>query len=119
MTDTRTLNAQKVADLSMEIIAFNPLQSNEDKPEAIMDFLVQIAGDSVSADVRAEAREVLVRMIHTGVKLSMLSVVEAYEQAPNLGTFAASLRKATLPGPFGKFFEYDEFYRSSRTQQGK
>ncbi len=95
----------------MTTTALNPLQNAKDNIGFVMDFLVLTAGGVVSEEVKTTAREVLLPLAETKTDLSIVSAVEAFEQVPELQEFAARLRKAALPGEFGRYFNPDEYHK--------
>ncbi|MHB8951275.1 MAG: hypothetical protein ACYC4S_19825 [Rhodoferax sp.] len=99
----------------MKTTVLNPLQNAKDNIGFVMDFLVLTAGGVVPEEVKTMAREVLLPLAETTPDLSIVSAVEAFEQVPELQEFAARLRKATLPGAFGKYFNPDEYHKLAAT----
>lgn len=99
----------------MKTTALNPLQNAKDNIGFVMDFLVLTAGGIVPEEVKTLAREVLLPLAETTPDLSIVSAVEAFEQVPELQDFAARLRKAALPGEFGKYFNPDEYHKLAAT----
>lgn len=94
----------------MEVIQLNPLQNAREHMAFVMKFLVEVAGETVPEAVQTKAQEVLEPLVAAHPDLSIVGVVEAFEQVPELKTFAASIRKAALPGAFGKYFNPDEYH---------
>lgn len=95
----------------MEVIQLNPLQNGKEHIEYVMKFLVGIAGGVVSEDIQAKVQEVLTPLVNAHPDLSIVGVVEAFEQVPELQTFAASIRKVALPGASAKYFNPDEYHQ--------
>lgn len=106
-------------DFAMTTTDLNPLQNAKDNIGFVMDFLVLTAGGVVSEQVKAMVREVLLPLTETTPDLSIVSAVEAFEQVPELQEFAAQLRKAALPGEFGKYFNPDEYHKLAATFSAK
>lgn len=94
----------------MEVIQLNPLQNAREHMAFVMQFLVEVAGEAVPEGVQAKAQEVLTPLVEANPDLSIVGVVEAFEQVPELQVFAANIRKAALPGAFGKYFNPDEYH---------
>lgn len=94
----------------MEVIQLNPLQNAREHMAFVMKFLVEVSGEAVPEDVQTKAQEVLTSLLEANPDLSIAGVVEAFEQVSELHTFATRIRKAALPGGFGKYFNPDEYH---------
>lgn len=89
----------------MTTIAFNPLKNANTDIDWCVDFLVQVAGGIVAAEVKTGVFAELTRLAASSEELSMRTAVEAFAKVPMLQEFAERLRKAALPGDFGKYFD--------------
>lgn len=86
---------------------FNPVKGLKEDTDFVIYLLVQIVGEDVAESVRSKAREVAIEQANTNPEVTMLDLVDAFDQVPELQNFSAALRKATLPAPFGKYFSED------------
>lgn len=89
----------------MTLIGVNPLNNAKENVDAMLALLVEVAGGNIAKGVQVTARDALVHVIDSKPSLSMIDVVESFEQIPLLKDFAGHLRKAALPGAYGQFFE--------------
>ena len=74
----------------------------------VLEFLVRVAGDDATEEIKALAEEKLRQLVVQKPGLSIVDVVEAFERVPMLEKFAARLRKAALPGECCKYFSQPE-----------
>ncbi|MDH0341978.1 glyoxalase superfamily protein [Chromobacterium haemolyticum] len=92
--------------LTPERNSINPFQNLKKlKPDFIMELLVRIAGGDIAADIQAKARGVSLAVAEGKAEVTLLNLVEAFDQVAELKDFAAKLRKFGLPGNYGKVFE--------------
>lgn len=84
---------------------FNPIQSELHNIDAAMGLLNTIAGGGTEDSVLSRAKEVLAGVASNGGEVTMHKVVMAFEAVPELGNFASVLRKASLPGEYGRYFD--------------
>jgi hypothetical protein len=83
----------------------NPLQFLPEDIEYIMAMLVAMSGMEVAPSVRDNAKEVILATAAQKSEITMLDAVDAFDLEPELKEFSAALRKAALPGPFGRYFD--------------
>lgn len=76
---------------------FNSLSNTKGGVDSTMALLVQMSGGQVEECVETKAREVLLAESANKANLSLLDIVEAFEQVPVLQKFAGRLRHYTLP----------------------
>lgn len=84
---------------------FNPVKNLKDETDLVMNLLVQIVGEDFSEPIKAKAREVVIAQTEIKSEVTMPNLVNAFDQVPELQDLSQALRKAALPGPFGRFFD--------------
>jgi hypothetical protein len=81
----------------------NPVEGIKTDTEFLMSLMVQMANVDVTPEQKELATKVALEEADKG-PVTILSLVTAWDAMPELREFSASLRKATLPGPYGEAF---------------